>query len=93
MGQGRREEGKEEVKKATFTTLLTMVVDLALPLARFTLQISNLEIFSFVLLLPSNKPQNQRELWYNNPQRFSLIFLAALQLHFHLLSRKERENV
>ena len=27
MGQGRGEEGKEEVKKATFPTLLTMIVD------------------------------------------------------------------
>ena len=26
MGQGRGEEGKEEVKKATFPTLLTMIV-------------------------------------------------------------------
>ena len=27
MGQGRGEEGKEEVKRATFPTLLTMIVD------------------------------------------------------------------
>ena len=45
-------EGKEEVKKATFPTLLTMIVDLALPLARFTLQISNLEIFLWYYFFP-----------------------------------------
>ena len=28
LGQGRGEEGKEEVKKATFPTLLTMIVAL-----------------------------------------------------------------
>ena len=52
IGQGAGKEGKEEVKKATFPTLLTMIVDLALPLARFTLLISNLEIFLWYYFFP-----------------------------------------
>ena len=69
---------------------LCIHLDLALSPARFTLQISNLEIFSFVPLLPSNQPQKQRDLLYNNPQRFSVISLAALQLHFHEAKKREK---
>ena len=35
MGQGRGEEGKEEVKRATFPTLLTMIVQLIVVIVIF----------------------------------------------------------